>query len=667
MKYRVGDFETASNANLKKTGAWRYAEDPTTEILCFSWGALGASPYCFCPMGNSISDHPIRELLLREAADASILWIAHNAQFEKAIWRNLMLPMGFPDIPNDRWHDTMAVCAMKVLPQKLEDAVRVLGLKEEKDMEGSRLTISLSKPDRGGNYDRTPETLGLVGAYCNQDVRSEGELHHRIGDFQPGERRVWLLDQTINERGVRLDMEFVRAAQQIVADASKPLAQEFATLTGGLGVGQRDKVIAWAVSQGVEIPDMKKETIAALVGSDEDEDDEEQVDSRATELPEQVRRALKIRQLIGSASIKKLGAMEGVVCSDGRARGLLQYHGAGPGRWAGRLLQPQNFPRGTLKLDGEAPDPSLVVDAIMTRDWQYVEMMIGPAVETVVSSLRHAIIAAPGRVLAAGDFAQIEARVVLALAGQWDKVALLAGGHDVYIDMAQAIYRRPIDKKHDPIERTIGKFSVLGLGFGMGAAKFHDRYANGQDMEFCQGVVDTYRQEWAPEVPKLWYGLEHAAVRTVHEGTPHEAYGCQYKLEDGWLTCRIPSGRKLYYWNPQPTRRAMPWDATDIRPSFTYEAKKLGRWVVIDSFGAMDCQNIVTALARDILVSAMFRLEANGYPICLTVHDEAVTESLIAHANASEMEQIMSDSPPWALEMRVPVKTEAWVAERYKK
>lgn len=673
------DFETASHVDLKVAGAWRYAEDPTTEILCASYSIEGRSPALWTPaVHQEQKDTGNVGALKLLAEDPTVTFIAHNAGFEKAIWRRIMVEQfGFPDIPDHRWHDTMAVCAMKVLPQDLDRALMALRLPFEKDREGSALARSLSKPNKKrGTYDRTPETLQRVYTYCQSDVRAEDALHSRIGWLPPGERRVWLLDQKINERGVKLDLPFVEAAQQVVDRASKPLIKEFETVTG-LQVGQRDKIMEWVRGQGVELPDLKKETLAALLGREEDDEENDDLGSSVDPdvlnivLPGTVRRALGIRKLVGSASIKKLKRMDKCICADGNVYGVLQYHGAGPGRWAGRLIQPQNFPRGNIDreaLAAQGMDLQAIVDAIMSGDPDYIELMTGyPAIDVVIASLRNALIPREGKLFAAGDFSTIELRVNLALACQWDKIDMLIAGVDPYIDMAQLIYKCKVDKKKDPEKRQTGKNSVLGLGFQMGAKKFQLKYAPNENLEFCEEVVRTFRKDWAPKIPYNWYELEGAAVRAVHDRTPKEALGVEYRLEDGWLSARLPSGRKLWYFNPQPCRKAMPWDDTDIRLAWTYQAMKMGQWKTIDAYGGLLTENVVQALARDLMVSAMFKCEQEGYPVCLTVHDEIVTEPDANRANDKELQQIMQDVPAWAKAMRIPVKADCWVGDRYKK
>lgn len=672
MRFCLIDFETASSCDLKKAGAWRYAEDPTTEILCLGY-TDGTAFRVLAPYELPVEVCP--EQFLKLVYDPDCIFIAHNVAFEKAIWWNIMMPVyAWPDIPNERWHDTQSVCAMKGLPLKLERAASALGLKMQKDMEGSRATVALSKPNRAGFFDRSPEKLQRVYDYNRGDLLAELELHRRVRGLGSAERQVWLLDQTINERGVRLDLEFIDRAQSIVDQATGPLTKEFEELTGGIRPSQRDRFIKWLHAEGCAIPDLRKDTISEWLDNEEDEDDsiagdEEDYRPEDTQikLPFRFDRALSIRQILGSASIKKLGAMRACVCSDGRARGLLQYHGAGPGRWSGRLLQPQNFPRPNLKVDGNAPDQDELVSAILSGDAEWVRCLFGEPINVVSSALRHTLVSGDGNSFAVGDFATIEARIVLAIAGQLDKVNLIAAGQDVYIDMAQTIYRCPVDKKRDPEKRQTGKNSVLGCGFQMGWREFKARYCPDATDEFAQEVIRTYREDWAPCVPRLWRALEDASTNTAWTGNAHMAYGVVYALEDGWMTARLPSGRKLWYYGPKAIRKPMPWDHTDVRPGWEYSAWKMGQWKRVSAYGGLLTENVVQALARDLLVNAMFTCEKNNCPVVLTVHDEIVSEVDKPRADAKMLEQMMTDRPSWAIGLQIPVGAETWTGDRYRK
>jgi DNA polymerase len=671
----VGDFETASAVDLKEVGAWRYSEDITTEILCFSYVIAGVIK-TWRP-GDDISE------LAELASDPEVIFIAHNAGFEKAIWRNIMVALyGLPDVPNSRWRDTLASCAMRALPLDLDRAVINLRLPHHKDVVGSAFTKKMSKPNRKGYYDRSEASLQRVITYCEQDIRAELALWERIGCLPPGEHNVWLLDQRINERGLMLDLPFVKKAQEVVDRYCPVLVEEFKEITGGLKPTQTAKFKAWINDQGVWIDSLAKDVVAALLGEENEDDDADtsDIDLSMVVLPDNVMRALRIRSLVGSASIKKLKRMRACVGSDDRARGLLQYHGAGPGRWAGRLLQPHNFPRGTIKAsDGGKFSPEYVVSTIMSGDPDIVALALGAPVESIVSSLRHAIIAdtARGCTLLSGDFAGIEARIVLALAGQNDKTALMASGADVYIDMACTIdptLPRPTTKAEIKAFKEMyaemrqnGKNSVLGLGFQMGWRKFKMKYGGNLTDDECKRIVDIYRKTWAPKVPKAWEKMGDAALGCVKTGKAHEAYGTLYQLEDRWLTALLPSGRKLWYFNPQLTQRAVPWDETDVRMAFTYQQMKTGQWKTIDAFGGLLTENVVQALARDLMVEAMFKLEKNGFPIILTVHDEIVCEPLKENADEKAFQEIMCDIPAWAKKIQVPVAVETWQGDRYRK
>ena len=677
----VGDFETGSFCDLKEAGAWRYAEDPTTEIFCFCWGMLGDDAEHEWRPGMDTTE------LRRLAEDPNVIFLAHNAGFEKSIWRKIMMvDFGMPDIPNDRWHDIMAVAAMKAVPMKLEKAVQVLGLPAEKDMAGSRFTIALSKPNKKGALDRSPASLQRATTYCHQDVRSEKGLHRRVGWLTPEERKVWLLDQAINERGVRLDRDYIRQCQKIVRDVTSPMLARFSALTG-YAPTQVAKVLAWMKTRGVEMPNLQKETIIDFLGKDIDGGEIDWENYSPRDLPEDVREALTIRQVTGSASVKKLFAMLACVCADGRARGALAYHGAGPGRWAGRLFQPQNFPR--PEWEDHTITPSMVVDAIMTGDAEYVRAVLGEPVEAVIFGLRHAIIANKGHALIAGDFAGIEARVVLALAGQTDKLALMAAGEDPYCVFGGMMLGYPINKKDHAFERQkYGKPGVLGGGFGQGPAGFVKKY--GVPMEMAERIVATYREDWAPKVPPMWYRLKDAVRDTVHTGAAHETDGVRFAMEDGWMTARLPSGRKLWYWKPgwvsRPDRTLTKDEFRKYAAGFNvalttkdieneialkrdwgYMASKQGRTSFLALWYGLITENLVQALARDLLVYSMFLLEDNGYPIILTVHDEIVSEVPEALVNEKEFRQIMEVRPPWAIDMQLPVSAEPWSGYCYRK
>lgn len=667
-KWVVADFETRSGTDLKKSGAYFYAACPTTAIMTLCWTDwLGRSadlgPDELAPGG----------ILLELVNDPEVMFVAQNAPFERAIWRELMVPLGWQDIPIERWHCTMAVSLQKGLPAKLEIVSRVLGLNVQKDMEGHRLTLSMSKFDKKtGHSLYDPKHIPRIKAYCRDDTDGEIELLKRVQNFQGGERKVWEMDQRINDRGVRLDTDYINACVGVVEREMPLLLSNFKKITG-LAPTQGEKFKGWLAEHGLPVADLKKETVARLIGTDDGEDaaeweydeDEEQI-----EVPPICREALYIRGLAASASIKKLPAMLACQGADGRARGLVQYHGAGPGRWAGRILQPHNFPRAGIDIGEDADgkkktaSPDQVVEAIMSGDNEYIRMMLGEPIEVVSAGLRHALVSDKDKKLLIADFAQIEARGVLALAGQYDALETFVNG-DPYCTMAEAIYKQKVNKKEHPEKRTTGKQTILGAGFGMGKVTFHKRYCPNETLEFAERCINAYRKDLAPLVVELWYGLEKASTKAVWDNRPQDFAGITYKMEGEWLTCRLHSGRKLFYYAPQKIRKAVPWDPDDIRPGWSHQTYKAGRWIRRDAYGGLLTENVVQAEARDLLVHCMFNCERENMPTVLTVHDENVCEDL--EDRAKLFEQIMQDTPPWAKELRIPVAIEMMVADRYRK
>ena len=242
--YLVPDFETVSACDLKKCGAWRYAEDITTSILTLRW-AYGED-------GRVGIWHPGDPFPFADEIAAGYMFTAHNTGFEKAIWRCHMMPVyGWPDLPDKQWDDTLARCANLNIPQDLDTAVRVLRLPAQKDTEASKMVIGLSKYDKHGNHaEITPDILRMVDEYCADDCRAQKGLRERVGTLSPQERQIWLLDQRINERGVRLDMDLVDKMQKVVDDATIPLVAEFQEITGGLKLAS-PKLKQWCHDRSV--------------------------------------------------------------------------------------------------------------------------------------------------------------------------------------------------------------------------------------------------------------------------------------------------------------------------------------------------------------------------------------------------------------------------------
>jgi DNA polymerase bacteriophage-type len=651
------DFETRNTGgcDLTKAGAWRYAADPATEILCFGYRA-GATDHSWAPTS------PSRDPLAALAADPDAMFACFGG-FEAAVWAKIMVARhGFPPIPTRRWIDLRAACCCLALPRSLDKALTALGLPVAKDKEGQRLVRSLSRLNRktGAYPELTPAIVERVAEYNRIDILAL-ELMHRQGlsALTAPEQAVWELDQRINGRGIAIDVDFVQAAKRIADRAMGEAIEEFARLIGGLSPHQVQKIRAWLRGRKWALPNPEIETVT---------------DTLELDLPDDVRRVLEIRQIAAATSLKKFDAMLACVGADGRARGLLQYHGASTGRWSGQLIQPQNLPRPTLEED---VDPEELSAAIKTGDPDTLRRWGRPS-DVLVSGLRHALTAADGAMFGSGDFSAIECCVLLALAGQRDKCELIAQGADVYRDMASTIYGLdravfmaiPEDdlSPEQAEQRRIGKTGVLSSGYGIGAEGFYRRFCRHVESgrELAARIVGVYRHQWAPTVPRLWRDLEQSARRAMLQpGKPAAARcGVVYlqttRVGLPCLTCALPNGKLLHYFNAR-IDGADKWG----RPRWVCNAYRQGQWREVAPYGGQLTENVVSALARELLVHAMFALEDAGYPIVFTVHDEIVVEH--PDITRETMQRIMSARPPWAEKLGVPVKAKAWVGQRYRK
>lgn len=645
------DFETRSEADIKECGAWAYAEHPSTDVLCMAW---------------AIDNQPVQLWLPHqewsESEKLSDFWIilgfleieAHNAFFERAIWANIMVKKyGWPAIRPEQWRCSAARAATRAVPRSLEGAGAALGCAVQKDQAGKKLMLKLCRPKAAtkkepAGWHTDPLDLMALYEYCKTDVEAEREIHKMTRDLTPTELKVWQLDQTINERGVFLDIEAARGALDLIGRQTERLTKEAQELTEGAitTIGQRDKVLAWVRAEGTTIEGYTKQEVTTVLDG---------------VVPDKVRRLLEIRQQLGKTSTAKFQAMVNSVCKDGRIRDTLMYHGATTGRWTGKLVQLQNIPRGTIK------DPDLAIEIIRARDLEMLELLYGNVMATISSCIRGMLIPEPGCDFIAADYSAIETRVLFWLAGEARGLQMFRENQDLYVDMAEAIYRKP-KNEITKNEREMGKRAVLGCGYSMGGKKFKmtcKTFANVEIEEtFALYVVQKYREKYAP-VPRLWYAQEAAAVEAVRFKKQVPCGKVTWGWFDNVLYCKLPSGRKLAYNAPEVTITDKPWGGEGYSLSYMGTDPKTKQWVRQASYGGMLVENITQAIARDLMAEAMLRLEDANYNVVLTVHDEVISEIHDTVGSVEQFCQIMSELPAWAA--GCPVKAEGWRGKRYKK
>lgn len=693
------DFETRGTIDLREVGVDVYSRHPDTDAWCMAYALHDhtkehdvclVTPDDFCKIATALA----------RFLAAGCVVVAHNAAFELAIWNNIMVPRyGWPRLDPKQVRCTMAMAYAMSLPGSLEKAAAAVGIKEQKDLAGGRLMLQMCRPrlaPKPGSTDPAgqdsheqkvqwwdePEKLARLYDYCKQDVRVERELEKRLLALSATEQRIWNLDYDINQRGVYIDRPAIEAAIKVVEHEAARLNGAMRSATGNF-VGFTSEVARltqWIRDRGVVIPGVAKADVLDSLADDG--------------LPDEVRTALLIRQEAGKSSTAKLKKMLTAVSADGRIRNTTQYHGAGPGRWTGRRIQPHNMPRGAF-LEGQMDDLLDRLIRMPTADWiRYVEVCYGSPLDMVSWCLRGFICAAPGHELISNDFTNIQGRILPWLADEeWKLDAFRAQdegtGPEIYIIAAAKIYGvapREITKK-DP-RRQVGKVSELALGFGGGVGAFQTM-ARGYNVEVSDTVAEDTKQRWRaahPKIVQFWYDLEWAAIRAVLN--PGQAFGAghperriKFKVRGSFLWCCLPSGRLICYPYPRVLPVETPWgevkDALTYRANLDSQARKKakivddpsngGDWWRIATYGGSIAENVDMGIERDLLAYAMVRLADAGANVVLHCHDEAVIEVKQSAPVAAQrhMAEIMMQPHEWSAGL--PIAVEGWRGRRYRK
>jgi DNA polymerase len=635
---------------LRRSGVYPYAKDKNTDIWCVAYLMPAEERARVWRPGD-----PVDQELAEWIEDGGELR-AWNANFERVIWNEIMVGRyGWPATTIEQWFCTAADARAMALPGQLGDAAKALGVEHQKDTEGKNLMLRMARPRRvleDGSLEwwAVPERITRLVAYCRQDVLAEMDVHKEVRPLSRAERAVFVLDQKINDRGVRFDRELASAARDVAQAAIERANRRLREITAGAvhSVAAVGQMVAWLRDRGVDTESVTKQAVR---------------DMKAQDLPADVMEVLTIREEAGKSSVAKIESMFEAACPDDRIRGLLMYHGAATGRWSGRLVQPQNFPRGTVN------DPESFIPLVLARAVDQIDLE-HPVLDVVSSMLRSMLTAAPGHKLVAADFSAIEARVLAWLAGERDLIATFEGGGDVYKVMASKIYGKPV-AEIEKTERQMGKMAILGLGYGMGAKKFVDAcntMANIQvTAEESKKVVDLYRSSNAAIVA-LWKELEAAALKAVLEPGSRQMAASgriRFMCKGGYLWMRLPSGRLLCYSSPKAVERVTPWGSTTQAVKVWGVSSYTRRWESYDLYSGLLAENAVQAIARDVLVEAMLRAEDRGFPVVLSVHDEIVTEVPEGAKSVHELEQIMNVRPAWALDL--PLSSDGWENFRFRK
>ena len=662
MRLAYGDFETRSTLDLKEVGLDNYAKHPTTNPWCFAW-ALGDEEIEIWTPGFSMPER------LRKHLESGGLFLAHNCHFEKAIWDNILVPRyGWGALPIQQCRCSMAMAYAAGLPGDLERAAAAAGIQAQKDMAGRRLMLQMSRPkiEQPLTWWDDTEHLTALYEYCKQDVRVERELEKRLLPLSESEQKLWELDYQINNRGIYVDTKTITAGIAAVESEADRLNKEIRTLTGNY-VGFTTEVArikAWLATQGIALDGVAKAEVVEALDLDT--------------LPDICRQVLLIRQEAGKTSTAKLNTMLTARSADGRIKNTMQYYAAHTGRWAGRRIQPQNLPR--PKLSQKEIETILdFLPALSTANAiDRIELLYGSVTHVMSDCIRGMITAAPGNVLIAGDYANIEGRGIAWLAGEeWKLDAFRAQdaktGPEIYKLAAAKIYHKAVDEITKD-ERQRGKTAELACGYQGGIGAFQ-RMAKTSGVKVPDSEAQTIKAEWRgahPKIVQYWWDLERAAYEAVcHPGTTTSAgpitRAVAFRMKGSFLFCKLPSGRLLSYPYPKLKVIDTPWGETKEQVHYMTMDGLTNKWIETHTYGGKLAENITQAICRDILAAAIVRLEGEGLPIIFHVHDEIVCELPEKSGEywAPVVLDRMSIIPKWA--EGLPIVIEGWTGRRYRK
>ncbi|HFI0578747.1 TPA: DNA polymerase [Streptococcus suis] len=624
------DIETYCEIDLRKSGVYRYAEDDSFELLLFAVSVDNGPVTVY-----DLTKEKLPQDILEALVDDRVIKWAFNASFERICLANWFKKY-HPDLLLDRflspvsWRCSMIWSAYLGLPLSLEGVGTVLKLKDQKMREGADLIRYFCVPCKPTkiNSGRTrnlpqhaPDKWSTFIDYNRRDVEVELAIKERLKNF-PVPDFVWdeyLQDQIINDRGIGIDLDFVKAAIKIDSESKAKIQEELKALTSLENPNSVLQMIGWLREHGVTTDSLDKKAVKELLKT---------VDETAAQV-------LKLRQKAAKSSVSKYQAMMNCVCKDGRARGMFQFYGANrTGRWAGRLVQLQNLPQNHL------PDLEEARELFRTGDLEATELLYDTQ-DTLSQLIRTAFVPSKGKKFIVCDFSAIEARVLSHLAGEKWRSKVFEEGKDIYCMSASQMFGVPVEKHGQNSElRQKGKIAELACGYGgsVGALKAMGALDMGLPEEELQPLVSSWRQA-NTNIVLFWWDVDKAVKIAVKELLPTSTQNIQFEVKSGILFITLPSGRKLAYIKPRIGENKFGGE------SVTYEGTgNAKRWERLESYGPKFVENIVQAISRDILAYSLKQLKE--FKIVGHVHDEVIIECP-REQKLDEIASLMGIAPDW--------------------
>lgn len=630
MKDLFIDIETYSNTPIDN-GVYEYAADKDFQVLLFGYSIDNEMVQIVDLARGEELPGEIRAAL----TDPKVLKHAHNAAFERVcLSRFLGMPVGTYLDPA-QWRCTMVKCAYYGMPLKLENAGIALKIDRKKFADtGKKLIKKFCVPSEGGRPECYPEENPIewetFKEYNIRDVEAEMDIDNVLPDIQY--ENLWeeyAADQRINDNGALIDTVLVDNIVKINQDIDAEHLRRFRELTYVDNPKSVTQLKAWFAAKGYSMTSLDKKAITTLTKTCKD--------------PE-VLEVLKLRQLTSKSSITKYTAMQNLITNapDKRARGCFQFYGSHTGRWAGRHIQLQNLPQNHL------PELDSARQLVREGDEETLELLYDNLPQVFSELIRTAIIAPEGKTLIVADFSAIEARVIAWVAGEQWRTEVFKKGGDIYCASASAMFKVPVEKNGiNGHLRQKGKIAELALGYGgsVGALKAFGAVEMGIPESELESIVTSWR-EANPNIVKLWWAVGNAAIDLVEGKAKVRHINSQVGMsfQKGKLLIRLPSGRLLVYPG------AAIGENRFGGKSIIYEGvnSTTHQWDYIDTYGPRLVENIIQAIARDLLTEAILRIAKNpDCKIVAHVHDEIIIEADPGKVTLDDMIKAMCVLPDW--------------------
>lgn len=694
MKHLHIDIETYSEVSIADCGVYKYAMDPSFEILLVAY-AIDDKPTKIIDMksGDGLPDKFIDAL-----TDPTVTKHAHNATFERVCFSVLLRRLGI--IKNDNWLDpdqwecSMIKAARCGLPLSLKQVGEALHLEQQKMAEGKNLVqlfCTPHEPRKNGLYptgralpEEFPDKWETFKQYCVRDVDVEREIESELSWYEvsPFESFLYGEDQRINDYGALIDVDMARSAVAMDSQIKARLAAEAVTITGLDNPNSPSQLKAWIGGQlGIEVPGLTKADLPDLV---------KLADEKNRPL---VKRILQIRAEMGKTSNAKYAAMLDVAGKDGRVRGMTQFYGTRTGRWAGRFVQMQNLPQNHI----DALDTARQM--LVEGDYDSMDLTFGNVPDTMSQLIRTAFVAPEGHELVVCDFSAIEARVLAWMAGEDWVLDTFRHGGDIYCATASQMFHVPVEKHgQNAYLRQRGKVAVLALGYqgGVGALDKMGGAKLGMTEDEETETVNMWRRA-NPNIVSFWGQVEKAAkeciVYKMDRAVVTKYTTITFHMEDcGTLSIELPSGRRICYpeaelhfeqeWGfvaQSDAQRANGYIAkekkskhperyvNDGKIRFKGMNQTTRKWEWIETYGGKITENITQAIARDCLAFTMMNVAMENYNIVFHIHDELVVEAPLSSEvdHLDRIQEIFKLVPSWATGL--PLKGAGYRTPYYKK